>query len=270
MKGVVGQSKLVQELSRYTVQNAPKTMLFIGPYGCGKTTIASKFAEQIGVDFVNVPADASAEQLLEYYRHPLPRLYFIKLVGVSEKQQNKLLKFIEEPSSNMFVVLAAESTVGVLPTILNRCVKHKFESYTSDQLMEFSWMVGDMDPLAMAICQTPGQLLDLDKDKLGPTAELCVTILEKAKLASYANMMKVASKINCKSDFDKLDFEMFFRLLETMSFSKYKETNDEFSFKLYMYLIGMQSKRLNKSIAKESYLLSFLDGAWRLAHDEAI
>ena len=123
----------------------------------------------------------------------------------------------------MFVILAAESTVGVLPTILNRCVKHRFESYTPDQLMEFSWMVGDIDPLALSICQTPGQLLDLNADKLKPTVELCMAIIEKTKQASYANMMKIASKINCKSDFDKLDFDVFFKLLEAMAFSKYKE-----------------------------------------------
>ena len=124
MQNIIGQEKLVNKLKSYTFISMPKTLLFIGESGCGKHFISNRLSKYLGVDLVEITTQTTAEELVEYYQSSLPRIYLINLSSFVEKQQHKFLKFIEEPSSNMRVVLTAESEVGILPTILNRCIKY--------------------------------------------------------------------------------------------------------------------------------------------------
>ena len=63
-------------------------------------------------------------------------IYLIDLNDFTEKQQNQFLKLIEEPSVNVYIALIAESEIGILDTILNRCIKYRLEPYTKAQLQE--------------------------------------------------------------------------------------------------------------------------------------
>ena len=159
MNAVIGQEKLVKALEGYTLETAPKTILFLGQSGCGKSWIANAFAKQLDLEVVVVQPDSTAEKLIEYYQCPINKMYLIDLKDIVEKDQNKFLKFIEEPSKTMNIILMAESTVGILPTILNRCVKYVFEPYTPEQLKQFDWAVNCSEEVAYEICKTPGQLL---------------------------------------------------------------------------------------------------------------
>ena len=47
MNAVIGQEKLVKALEGYTLETAPKTILFLGQSGCGKSWIANAFAKQL-------------------------------------------------------------------------------------------------------------------------------------------------------------------------------------------------------------------------------
>ena len=266
MQAIVGQKKLVKILDSYTIETAPKTMLFLGQEGCGKTWLSMGFAQQLGLDFVHVANDVSAEKLVEYYQCPIPKMYLIDLKDIDEKQQNKFLKFIEEPSSNMHIILSARSEIGILPTILNRCVKYRFEDYTADELKEFAWCINCTDPRVFEICKTPGQLNNLPDDNLNDVFDKCELILKSMKNAPYANAISLSTKINCKDDLTKIDFNLFFEVLLYCAFEKYKNENDELSYKIYKYTAEYRTKAFNKSINKESFLLNYLDNIWRLTH----
>lgn len=266
MNAVIGQEKLVKILDGYTLHTVPKTMLFLGPSGCGKSWIAARFAESLKLPVVNIDSTVTPEKLIEYYQSPIEKMYIIDLKGIDEKQQNKFLKFIEEPSATMYIILTAESEIGILPTILNRCMKYHFEEYTVDQLKQFDWAMNCSDDIAYQIVKTPGQLLELSDDNLDDTFKLCNAILTLLKTANYANALSIYTKINCKDDPKKIDFNLFLDLLTYSAFDKYKKENDEFSFKVYQYTIRQRAKILNKTISKESFLLNFFDNLWRLAH----
>jgi len=265
MSTIIGQTKLLSILDNFTLANIPKSILFLGPSGSGKSLLTTYLADKLGLDIVKISSDITAEMLADYYQCPVQKMYLIQLKDFNENQQNKLLKTIEETSANMYIVLEAESEIGILPTILNRCQKFKLEPYTREQLQNFLIDASGPLDLIYTICQTPGQMLNLDTSKLSETYTLCETIVTRAKEATFSNIIKISTKINCKDNYDKIDFELFFKMLAYTSFKYYKENNDEFAFKLYLYLVEQQSKRLNKSIAKESYLLSFLSDLWEMS-----
>lgn len=265
MNVVIGQEKLVKALEGYTLETAPKTILFLGQSGCGKSWIANAFAKQLDLEVVVVQPDSTAEKLIEYYQCPINKMYLIDLKDIVEKDQNKFLKFIEEPSKTMNIILMAESTVGILPTILNRCVKYVFEPYTPEQLKQFDWAVNCSEEIAYEICKTPGQLLELSADNLDQALGLCRAIVSSVGKANYANTLSIVTKINLKDDAKKIDFKLFFDLMTYAAFDDYKKNNNELSFKIYLYTIRQQAKALNINVAKEAFLLNYLDNIWRLA-----
>lgn len=265
MNAVIGQEKLVKALEGYTLETAPKTILFLGQSGCGKSWIANAFAKQLDLEVVVVQPDSTAEKLIEYYQCPINKMYLIDLKDIVEKDQNKFLKFIEEPSKTMNIILMAESTVGILPTILNRCVKYVFEPYTPEQLKQFDWAVNCSEEIAYEICKTPGQLLELSADNLDQALSLCRAIVSSVGKANYANTLSIVTKINLKDDAKKIDFKLFFDLMTYAAFDDYKKNNNELSFKIYLYTIRQQAKALNINVAKEAFLLNYLDNIWRLA-----
>lgn len=265
MNAVIGQEKLVKALEGYTLETAPKTILFLGQSGCGKSWIANAFAKQLDLEVVIVQPDSTAEKLIEYYQCPINKMYLIDLKDIVEKDQNKFLKFIEEPSKTMNIILMAESTVGILPTILNRCVKYVFEPYTPEQLKQFDWAVNCSEEIAYEICKTPGQLLELSADNLDQALGLCRAIVSSVNKANYANTLSIVTKINLKDDAKKIDFKLFFDLMTYAAFDDYKKNNNELSFKIYLYTIRQQAKALNINVAKEAFLLNYLDNIWRLA-----
>lgn len=265
MNAVIGQEKLVKALEGYTLETVPKTILFLGQSGCGKSWIANAFAKQLDLEVVVVQPDSTAEKLIEYYQCPINKMYLIDLKDIVEKDQNKFLKFIEEPSKTMNIILMAESTVGILPTILNRCVKYVFEPYTPEQLKQFDWAVNCSEEIAYEICKTPGQLLELSADNLDQALSLCRAIVSSVDKANYANTLSIVTKINLKDDAKKIDFKLFFDLMTYAAFDDYKKNNNELSFKIYLYTIRQQAKALNINVAKEAFLLNYLDNIWRLA-----
>lgn len=266
MRPVIGQEKLLKILDSYTLQNVPRTILFLGQEGCGKSWLSAYLAERLDLDQVKISSDITAEKLTEYYQCPIAKMYTINLKDFDEKQQNKILKFIEEPSSNMYVILRAESEVGILPTILNRCVKHTFEEYTPEQLQEFAWAIKCADTRIYEICKTPGQLNSLPEDNLDSIFTLCETIVKALPSANYANTLGLLTKINLKDEASKIDFNLFFQVLKYVAFDTYVKTNNELSLKIYRYTVDRLAAAFSKSISKESFMLNYLDGLWRLAH----
>ena len=267
MKEIIGQTKLVNKLLGYSFNNMPKTILFIGETGAGKQFITKKFTEHLGVDLVELNAQTTSEQLIEYLQSPMQAIYSLNLSEVAEKQQHKFLKFIEEPSTNMRVILRAESEVGILPTILNRCVKLNFEDYTVEQLKQLSWATQIDNPIIYEICKTPGQLLNLSTiDNLGALKELSINILKGIKRASYGQFIGLNCRINYKDNFKKFDPDIFLNILIKTAYELYLSENNDELFKIYCYLIERKQQLINKTLAKESFMLNTLDGLWRLVH----
>ena len=67
---------------------------------------------------LDITENISAEYIDKIMLNPNPRIYVIDLSKITEKDENVLLKFIEEPLKTSFIILLAESRNGILNTIL--------------------------------------------------------------------------------------------------------------------------------------------------------
>jgi hypothetical protein len=78
--------------------------------------------------------------------------------------------------------------------------------------------------------------------------------------------MSFNCKFNYKDNFKKFDPDIFLNLLIKTAYDLYLSENNDDLFKIYCYLIERKQQLINKTLAKESFILNTLDGLWRLVH----
>lgn len=264
MSRIIGQQKLLDKINKYTSTTLPKTMLFLGPRGCGKYTFINYLTERFALDRVDLTDKVTQDQLIEYSQKTIPTLYVIDLTKFLEKQQNQFLKFIEEPAASVYVALRADSEIGVLPTILNRCIKFTFERYSKEDLMLFNWENDDqIDERIYEVCKTPGDLFGMDNQKFKQLYLFCEQLLHNIQSLDYFKTYKQILKFNYKDLYDKFDFDLFFETLDYIALKEYRELKTDIAFKTCMLLNKFRSERVNKNIIKENFMMNFLTQFWK-------
>ena len=261
MTNIIGQSKLVSKIDTYYNMNSlPKTLMFIGPSGCGKHTFAKYITEKFELDYVEINEDITAQDLDDYLYSTINTLYVIDLNKFTEKQQNQFLKAIEEPSRSTYFLLIAASEAGILNTILNRCIKHSFEPYTKEQIEQIT--NSTVNNLAYKIFKTPGKLINLTEKSLEDVLNTAHGVVHYAAGANYGNLLIVSTKINYKDLYDKIDFDLFFDAVEYFALEDYKESSNEQSFIVFKVTNQFKQYATQQRLIKEILMLNYLTTLW--------
>lgn len=263
---IIGQQKLLNKLNTYTDTTLPKAMLFIGDYGCGKHTIAKYVAQNFNLDYVEINENVSAEDLIDYNYRPVNTLYVIDLTKFSEKQQNQFLKFIEEPSKSVYVILTANSENIVLNTILNRCLKFYFEDYSIEELKELTKSNPLKNELIYSVCKTPGKLKNISDKSFESLFEQSYRLVACVQEMTYPQILVYKELINLKEEYNKIDFVAFFDMVEYLAYENYKSNASEANFNIYK--ITNQYKQLvsTKTPSKFAFLINYLTVLWKGVH----
>lgn len=259
----IGQADIINKVANWTWQDVPRTWLFVGQLGCGKHTLATMIANKIGVDFVQVPQDVTAEDLTEYTQCVLNKIYFIDLTLFTEAEQNKFLKFIEEPSSTAKVILSAVNESLVLNTVLNRCAIYKFVPYSINQLKQCKCF---QDETVYSLCTTPGQLMTVDAGKLSQLLAFANKLITFIGTASYANTLSIYTKINYDELYDKFDFNLFLRVMCWLSYNRFINGQNK-CWDIYCVAIEYFNKLVGRTVNKEHFMLNYLTAVWQKANE---
>lgn len=258
---MIGQKKILEKLNNYTLDTLPRTIGLFGPEGSGRHTLVMFISNKFNLPVIEVTKDTEEATIIEYQRCVTDKLYVVNVGDLNEKNQNKFLKFIEEPGKHVYIVLLATSEIGVLETILNRCMKFKLENYSKEDLKK----IRDVsDERVYDICKTPGQLITVDTKNFDSLIKLCETIVEKIDKAPYSNTLSISQKVNYKEEYDKYDFNLFLNALEYVAFKTYVKTGSNLSYKVYNITNDYKSRLLiiNNSPIKENYIINFLSNLW--------
>lgn len=268
MMEFIGQPKLQKVLEEATLVSLPKTVLLLGDSGCGKHTFVQLLAQKLNVDTITISEKITPDQLNDYYNDPSNKFYLIELGNFTEKQQNQFLKFVEEPTASMNIFIVAENECGILPTILSRCTKYRFEKYSVETLKTLNFCKVFQEDLIFKICKTPGQLQNLKEVQFLDTYKLCKAIISNFKNNSYANSLTAALKLNFKEDYDKIDVDLFLRTLSFVSFEEYIHSNTEESFIVYSVVQRYLKKKVNRPVVVEYFILNLLTEIWKEINDD--
>ena len=255
---IIGQTKLLSKIN--AMEHLSKTLMFLGPAGCGKHTIAKYTAEKFGLDFVEIEEFMSVQDLEDYTYKTIDTLYLINLNKFTEKQQNQFLKFIEEPSKSVYIILIANSEAGILNTILNRSIKYHLEPYTKEQIEQITNT--SVNDLAFKIFQTPGKLLNLTEQSFWEVLNLANMVVHSINRATYPNTLTVSTKINYKDLYNKIDFDLFFDAVEYLALEDYKNNKTEQSLTVFKITNQFKQYATQQNLIKEILMINYLTTLW--------
>jgi DNA polymerase III delta prime subunit len=262
---IIGQNKLLSKIDTYyTMKSLPKTLMFLGPSGCGKHAVAKYVAETFKLDYKEIKEDVSNIELEDCQYSTINTLYVVNLNEFTEKQQNIFLKTLEEPSKTVYFILLANSEAGVLPTILNRCIKHNFEPYTKEQIEQITNT--SVDDSAFKIFQTPGKLINLTENSFNNIIDLASKTVINISKAEYANSLVISTKINYKDLYNKIDFDLFLDAVEYLALEEYKKTTNEQSFTIFKITNQFKQYATQQRLIKETLMLNYITTLWEALH----
>ena len=216
---IKGQDKICNLINSLTLDTFPRTLMLVGPQGSGKHMLAKLISNHLNLQMLDITEQLDLETIDEIYNRVEPYLYIIEANKLSVKEENVILKFLEEPLKNSYIVLLAETDMGLLQTIINRCVIWHLQNYNKATLMEFVPNIDNINPYLFDIATTPGQIQTLSSIDLNAYVELADKIITKINIASLANTLTLTNKIDFKADSaincekDKLQVRLFVQIL---------------------------------------------------------
>lgn len=259
---MIGQKNIrAQLLDSYKNNKLQKSIIIEAPVGMGKETLVRWFSAELGVDcrFYPTTVDGVREAIEDSNETFIPYFCCFKGLELSNSvvSQNAILKFLEEPPSNITIFLLCEDSTLLLPTIQNRCALYRLERYNKEELLSFN-----KDELAVEIFQTPLELLnvkDIDLKELLKTTELIVNKLDKAvisnalKLSEYVKFKDSSGKYNKN---DGYDIDVFISALKYSFVMEYKKDNSGRIFEIYKCFINaLKNLKSNKKYVMDSFII---------------
>ncbi|MCM1226163.1 MAG: AAA family ATPase [Clostridium sp.] len=122
---LINQQKVIPELAKLA-ESRRHNVLISGTEGCGKTYLARLYAKQLGIeDFIIAESKVSSvkEAIDTCMNLHTPIVLCIENLDLGVNAVSyAILKFLEEPSENVYIVVTCRNVKGIPDTILSRCV----------------------------------------------------------------------------------------------------------------------------------------------------
>jgi len=258
---MVGQTELLSRLESFGIARLPHTVLLVGPEGCGKHTMAKEVASHYGIGFVDMTDSIDLSTIQSIYSIPSPCMYAIDMSKVTEKEQNTLLKLLEEPSRNAFMFLLATSQSTLLPTVANRCVAFEFLPYTKDELRTFADFSSDTDTI-LRYCDTPGKVMGANPDAIREAMSLCSNVVDNIGKAKYPNALTITRKFSLKEGDVGIPLSTFFDVMATTLLERAIQ-GDENALALQPIVSEYRGRYLTHRFANEQLADAMVTEMWR-------
>ena len=254
MKIFDSQKHLYNYIDRKTKDSLPRSILLLGESGCGKHSLVTYIGEKFNFPVIDISDKLGFEFIMSLYEKPEPYLYIIEASKITIKEQNMILKFIEEPLKNSYIIILAENSNQLLLTIYNRCQVLKFNPFSTEELKEFT-----SDELILKIAKTPGQISKLIATNSSELVTFCDKIVNKIGTANLPNVLTIPDKIAFKNEKDKFDLECFSRTLNYLLVEKIKQTNSDVRYQdMYKLVSEWNVKRKAPTIVQNVLLENYL------------
>lgn len=251
------QDRLLNIINTYIENNTlPHSILLEGDKGCGKKTLCEYVAKSLGIDFIDLTDTITLETLEEIHLSVSTKLYYINGQQISIKEQNAILKFLEEPLTTAYIFICTENKTLLLPTIVNRCVSITFDRYSRENLSAFL----EGPSIILDYAQTPGQVKEFEKHKIEDMVMFAKKVLTQISVANYSNIMKISNNIDFTSNNSELfDFDIFTFILIKVALLLYQE--EKISYDMFQtvgtFYRECNIPRINKAHLFENFVIKY-------------
>ena len=219
---MIGQVRIQNTIQEFIdTKSLPRTILLEGEYGCGKHTLVKETSDKLGLEVIDITDSLTLDTLQDISMRPNPYVYLIDAVGLSIREQNVILKFLEEPLKNSYIFVLCESKYKLIPTVKNRCYCLSFEQYSQEELKSF--VDFQIIPEILEFANTPGRLFSMMNAPVDKMISFIDSIFLKIHAASFSNILKIPAKCYYKESVDGLfEFDLFSYILLKQSVKLYR------------------------------------------------
>ena len=246
MNTILGQENLCQTILNYSLDTFPHSVLLVGQKGSGKDLIINFISNHLKLT-VNFLETISFESLNDIYINSVPQIYIMENLTI--KEQNQILKFLEEPPKTSFIIIKSEYLGQYLDTIQNRCRIFQLERYFKSSLKDFT-----DNELILSIAETPGEILSLEKSNFKEVYLFAQKVLDKISIASYGNLFNIVDHV--KSQELNISIDLFIKVLKWIIIKNIQISQN---YSLYGLTKGLESDlnipHVNKEQLFENYLI---------------
>lgn len=208
---IIGQDRLVNQIDQHSIYTLPHSIILCGEEGSGKHLLCQRIAANLGLDLREIAGKINHDFVLDEFVDSQPHMLLFTGDTLQERDQNTILKLIEEPGENIFVVILTECLETLLSTVRNRCQIWNLEGYSRDSLKSFV-AGGDAD-LILSLASTPGQVLKFQELPLQDMVELATKIADSLDRASLPNTLTITDRLGFKDEKNKFEYKVFSKVL---------------------------------------------------------
>ena len=207
---MIGQKKLIEKINNCTIDSFPHSLILVGEEGCGKHTVIKYIADKFSFPVFDITENLDLETIENISLSTSPVIYIINGDKINERQENVILKILEEPPVVSFIVLLY-SYMNFIPTIKNRCQIWEFEKYAIDELKQIYQFENDD---LYSIARTPGKVLYIkNNNQIKEMQDLVELMIDKIPVSNFSNVLNISDKLAYKNEQDKFNIDIFIDIL---------------------------------------------------------
>ena len=246
---MVGQERLLKEINKLNLSTFPRTLMLTGAVGSGRHLLCKEIAKRLNLDLVDITNELTLDTITRIMETVEPHIYLIDLAETTIREQNIILKFIEEPLKNAYVIVIKTPELVVLSTTQNRCVEWSMDMYSMSDLRGF-FTTDDKEKEYMIweIARTPGQVIKYQQEPIEEMFALAEKICDNIGRATLPNTLTLTDKIAFKNEKDKFDFDTFMMVLKVVARNKFAQQSviESFVRKVIDYSYKTFTNNVNK------------------------
>lgn len=249
---MIGQKRVIQTISNLIKENRfPKFILLTGSRGWGKKELTRKIAKIMDIDLVTFEnkVDDLRECIKLAYEQTSPILYVLTGADtMSIAAKNSILKLIEEPPTNAFIIMLAENEETILPTIKSRAYLLRLDSYSEKELRDYintkdTIFTEDELDKVIIICDCPGDINLLMQPENRELLNLVDKIIRNIDEVTLSNLLKISKKFKINDSSEGIDIKLF---LNCMQYVLYNKFGEEYQYRTKCYLSYIEIINCNK------------------------